>query len=229
MSSLFGGRGCWRLRLCPKGHGRQNGVRSAESHRKFGVPASDFSYPSRRLPAAGGVVTRRAAIGAERIWSRSISGIGRSSMPSDGIGQRVVVAKAAAQPTAANSACRRWHAPRKPIHGRRAPRRHGPRPSARGRRAAMRCSRRRQTILQPFSYFGRGEIAVAGRDDQRGARHNPQDLGHSRAGPHQLDAARRQMGMARKAIAGRGEFGVAFGCGQSELRTVCTVATRSIR
>ena len=171
-----------------------------------------FDYP---FPPVGGVVVRRAAIGAVRILSRSISGIGggerrraphspaRCSRGSCGAASR------------ASSACRRWHAASNADS----------RPSsAEDTWSQASCNSAARCIAvyppppndssSPAANLGRGEIAVGGRDDQRGAWDDAQDLGHALARPHERDAARREMGVAGEAIARRGEFGVALGRGQ---------------
>ena len=132
------------------------------------------------------------------------------------VGQLVVVAEAAAQPAAPIRACRRWRAIRRPTRGRRAPRRRGPRPAAAAPSAAARCSRRRRTIPRgPAAISGAARSLSDGRDDERGAGQDAQDLGDALARLEERDAARREVGVIGDAIAGRGEIGVALGGGQA--------------
>ena len=68
------------------------------------------------------------------------------------------------------------------------------------------------TVMTPIAmYKSSSEIAIGRGDDERGARHDPQDLGDPLAGLEERNAARREMGVTGEAIACRREIGVAFG------------------
>ena len=70
-------------------------------------------------------------------------------------------------------------------------------------------------FLEAGGQFGRGEIRIGGRHDERGAGQDAQDLRDALARLEQGDATGREVTVIGDAIAGRGEIGIALGGGDA--------------